>query len=167
MAATPLLFVLVMATQLVTAGEPTWFKQKYAALIEIANAPRGAEQIASLFGSGEIEGLDEVIREGWRLMPYIDKKPIVKATSARTLEVSHLITSPDAFPAINGMFATPEGTANAQQAVLSRVCALPGAYILGQRGYRFGYVFWTPTFRQFGPLLVDLSDCSIRSPFAN
>jgi len=148
------------------AAEPTWFKEKYAALIEIADSERGAEQIDALFGKDIIAGLDETILEGWRIMPMIDPKPIVEVRGERTLEIQHLILSPDALPAIRGMFKNSEYTANAVQAVLSRVCQLPGAYILGVRGYQFNYVFWTPTLQQYGPLSVKLSACKAQSPFA-
>jgi len=82
------------------------------------------------------------------------------------LEIPHLIRRPEALPSIDGMFSSPTAKANATSAVLSRLCNLPGAYILGRRGYRFDYVFLTPTFRQYGPLTVDLADCVNRSPFA-
>jgi len=148
------------------AAEPTWFKERYAALIEIADSERGAGQIDAMFGKDVIAGLDETILEGWRSMPMVDPKPIVEARGGRTLEIQHMILSPDAIPIIRGMFKSSEYTANAVQAVLSRVCQLPGAYILGVRGYQFDYVFYTPTFQQYGPLSVKLSACKAQSPFA-
>lgn len=157
--------ILTLEGPFVSAAEPTWFREKYAALIEIANGDDGAGQIDALFGTGNIDGLDEIILEGWRLMPGIDTKPIVEAPNGRMLEIRHLITTPDALPAIRGMFAGSQGTSNAVQAVLSRICKLPGAYILGSRGYQFHYIFWTPTFQQYGPLRVRLADCEAMSPF--
>jgi hypothetical protein len=148
------------------AAEPTWFKEKYSSMIEIADSPRGAEQLDALFGNDVIEGLDETILEGWRLMPGIVKEPIVEARGSRILELQYMITRADAVPAIKGMFRTSESQANAIQAVLSRICKLPGAYILGTRGYQFDYVFYTPTFQQFGPLRVKLAACEDLSPFA-
>lgn len=150
----------------VAAAEPAWFKERYAALIEIADSERGAGQIDALFGKDAIAGLDEIILEGWRTMPSIDPNPIVEAHGGRTLEIQHQILSPDALPAIRGMFRNSEYTANAVQAVLSRVCKLPGAYILGVRGYQFNYVFYTPTLQQYGPLKVNLAACESQSPFA-
>jgi len=160
--------VLALAMGICTqaaSAEPDWFRTRYAALIEIADTARGSEQIEALAGRNVVEGLDELLIEGWRLMPGIDPKPIVRASSPRSIRLEHLVREPSLLPAITSMFESSTAKNQAVDAVLDRVCKLPGAYILGLRSYRFDYVFWTPTLRTYGPLAVDLSNCIARSPF--
>jgi len=102
---------------------PAWMKERYKELIEIAKEPNGAQQVADLYGSVDIQGLAQAIDAAWSQTPNLERKPAVRAISGREIEISYLVVPSTSISMYSEMISNPEHLRDATQGVLSSDCA--------------------------------------------
>jgi len=145
---------------------PAWMKERYKELIEIAKEPNGAQQVADLYGSVDIQGLAQAIDAAWSQTPNLERKPAVRAISGREIEISYLVVPSTSISMYSEMISNPEHLRDATQGVLQRLCAVPSSAVFAKYGYTFSYKFWNAGLESYGPMRVDVATCNKSGPFA-